>query len=177
PLQSQSGGPVATGHLRGVGSMSEAEGGHARRRRPPSPQAKRLMLVSAIASIGLAVVLGVVFLPILLQLEAQPRDPFYTLAGETAADVTTVTVATASFPRSFQEFGLLLLEDGLRHEGPLRPSIPVGPMSYTDANDDGTLDVGDFLTIQVETGRHYVLLITLQADPGGGGVGRHEWTT
>lgn len=157
--------------------MAEAEGEHKRRRRPPSPQAKRLMLVSAVASIGLAVVLGIVFLPILLQLEAQPKDPFYTMAGETAGDVTTVIVSTAAFPRPNEEFGLLLLDGGLRHEGPLHPSIPVGPVSFTDRSGDGILNVDDFFTIQVEPGRQYILLITLQADPGGGGVGRHAWTT
>lgn len=157
--------------------MAEARGGHKGRRRPPSPQAKRLMLVSAASSIGLAVVLGIVFLPVLLQLEAQPRDPFYTLAGETTGTMTTVTVDAASFPRLIEEFGVLLINDSLRHEGALHPNRPVGPVSYTDANDDGTLNVGDFFRIQVEPGRHYVLLITLLDDPGGGGVGRHAWDT
>ncbi|MFQ6012629.1 MAG: hypothetical protein ACE5LS_03170 [Thermoplasmata archaeon] len=157
--------------------MAEAEERHAGRRRPPSPQAKRLMVVSALASIGLAAVLGVVFLPILLQFEAQPKDPFYTLVGEPAGSMTTVTVATASFPRPFEELGLFLLDDSLQYEGPLHPSIPVGPVSYVDANGDGVLNVGDYFRVQIETGREYVLLITLLADPGGGGVGRYAWST
>ena len=157
--------------------MAEAEGEHKGRRRPLSSKGKRMMLVSAAGSIGLAVVLGVVFLPILLQLEGQPRDPFYTLAGETTDTVTTVTVEAASFPRPFEELGFLLINGSLRDEGALDPINPVGPVSYTDADGDLTLSVGDYFRVQVETGRHYVLLIILNEDPGPGGVGFYEWDT
>lgn len=155
--------------------MAEAEGGHKGRRRPPSPQAKRLMLVSVAASIGLAVVLGIVFLPILFALEGQPRDPFYTLAGETAGSVTIATVIGEAAPRPYDELGIVLLNGSLRHEGPIHPAIPVGPVSYVDNDGDRALSVGDFFRIQVEPGRAYVLLITLLDDPGGGGVGRYAW--
>ena len=90
--------------------MAEADGEHKGGRRPLSSKGKRMMLVSAAGSIGLAVVLGVVFLPILLQLEGQPRDPFYTLAGETLDAMTTVTVEAASFPRPFEELGFRLID-------------------------------------------------------------------
>ncbi len=155
--------------------MAEAEEGHKGRRRPLSPKGKRMMLVSAAASIGLALVLGVVFLPILLQYEGQPRDPFYTLAGEPTDAVTTVRVEAASFPRPFEELGFLLINGSLRHEGALDPVSPVGPVAYTDDDGDGLLSVGDFFRIQVEPGREYVLLITLLDDPEGGGVGRYAW--
>ncbi|MFQ5986212.1 MAG: hypothetical protein ACE5KQ_02500 [Thermoplasmata archaeon] len=157
--------------------MAEAEGGHRDRRRPLSRSGKRVMLLSAVASIGLGVVLGVVFLPILFQFEAQPRDPFYTLVGETVGSETTATIETAASPRPFGEFGVRLLNGSLRHEGPLDPSIPVGPVSYTDANADGILNVGDSFLVRVEAGRQYVLLITLQEDTGEGGVGRYAWGT
>ncbi|MEE9174183.1 MAG: hypothetical protein V3U30_04330 [Thermoplasmata archaeon] len=157
--------------------MAEAEGEHKGRRRPLSAKGKRMMLASAAGSIGLAVVLGVVFLPILLQLEGQPLDPFYTLAGETTDVMTTVTVEEASFPRPFEELGFLLINGSLRHEGALDPNRPVGPVAYTDADGDGTLNVGDYFRVQVETGRHYVLLITLLEDSGPGGVGLYDWDT
>ncbi len=155
--------------------MAEAEEGHKGRRRPLSPKGKRMMLVSAAASIGLALVLGVVFLPILLQFEGQPRDPFYMLTGETTGAVTTVTVEAASFPRPFEELGFLLIDGSLRYEGALDPIRPVGPVTYTDADGDLTLNAGDYFRVQVETGRQYVLLITLLDDPGPGGVGFYEW--
>ncbi|MCJ2531358.1 MAG: hypothetical protein LN413_03435 [Candidatus Thermoplasmatota archaeon] len=157
--------------------MTEAEGGHKGRRRPLSPQGKRVMLISAGASIGLAVVLGIVFLPILLQFEGQPRDPFYTLVGETTDAVTTVTVEAASFPRPFKELGFRLINGSLRHEAALNASDPFGPVSYIDADGDLTLNVGDYFRVQVETGRHYALLITLLEDPGPWGVGLYDWDT
>ena len=157
--------------------MAEAEAGHKGRRRPPSPQAKRMMRVSAVASIGLAVVLAVVFLPILLQFESQPRNPSYTLAGETTGAMTTVTVKAASFPRPFEELGFRLINGSLQHEGALDAIDPDGPVAYTSADGDLTLNVGDYFRVQVETGRHYVFLIILKADPGPGGVGFYEWDT
>ncbi len=157
---------------------AKAEGEHKGRRRPLSPKGKRMMLLSAAASIGLALVLGVVFLPILLQFEGQPMDPFYALTGETTDAVTTVTVEAASFPRPFAELGLKLFNGSLlRHEGALDPNRPVGPVSYTDADGDGTLNVGDYFRVQVETGRRYVLLITLLEDSGPGGVGLYDRDT
>ncbi len=134
-----------------------------------------MMLVSAAGSIGLGVVLGVIFLPILFALEGQPVDPFYTLEGETTEGMTNVSVIEASAARPFEELGILLLNGSLRYEGPLNPTIPVGPVSYTDNDGDRVLSVGDFFLIQVEPGREYVLLITLLDDPGGGGVGRYAW--
>ncbi|MFQ5553055.1 MAG: hypothetical protein ACE5EW_04990 [Thermoplasmata archaeon] len=157
--------------------MAEAEGGHKGRRRPVSSAGKRVMLLSAVASIGLGLVLGFVFLPKLFLFEAQPSDPFYTLAGETVRNETTATIETASSPLPFGEFGVRLLNGTLRYEGPLDPSIPVGPVSYTDGNADGILNVGDSFLVQVETGRNYVLLITLLKDPGPGGVGFYQWDT
>ncbi|MCJ2554844.1 MAG: hypothetical protein LN410_01390 [Candidatus Thermoplasmatota archaeon] len=157
--------------------MAEAEEGHKGRRRPLSPKGKRMMLVSAAASIGLALVLGVVFLPILLQFEGQPRDPFYTLTGETTDAVTTVRVETASFPRPFKELGFRLINGSLRHEAALNASNPVGPVSYINTDGDLTLNVGDYFRVRVETGRHYVLLITLLEDPGPWGVGLYDWDT
>lgn len=157
--------------------MAEAEAGHKGRRRPLSAKGKRMMLVSAAASLGLAVVLGVVFLPILLQLEGQPRDPFYTLSGEATDAMTTVTVESASFPRPVEELGFRLINGSVRHEGALNAREPVGPVSYIDADGDLTLNVGDYFRVQVETGRHYVLLIILNEDPGPGGVGFYEWDT
>ncbi len=156
---------------------AKAEGEHKGRRRPLSPKGKRMMMVSAAASIGLALVLGVVFLPILLQFEGQPRDPFYTLTGKTTDAVTTVTVEEASFPRPFEELGFRLINGSRQYEGALDPINPVGPVSYTDADGDLTLNVGDYFRVQIETGRHYVLLITLNEDPGPGGVGLYDWDT
>ncbi len=155
--------------------MAEAEGGHKAGRRPLSSKGKRMMLVSAAGSIGLGVVLGVLFLPVLFALEGQPVDPFYTLEGETTGNMTTVSVIEASAPRPFGELGILLVNGSLRYEGPLNPAIPVGPVSYTDSDGDRVLSVGDFFQIQVDPGREYVLLVTLLNDPGGGGVGRYAW--
>ncbi len=155
--------------------MAEAEGEHKERRRPLSAKGKRMMLVSAAGSIGLGVVLGVLFLPILFALEGQPADPFYTMEGETTGGMTKVSVTEASAPRPFEELGILLVNGSLRYEGPLNPAIPVGPVSYTDTDGDRVLSVGDFFQIQVEPGREYILLITLLDDPGGGGIGRYAW--
>ena len=157
--------------------MAEEEGHHKGRRRPPSPQAKRLMLVSAAASIGLAVILGVIFLPILFALEGQPQDPFYTLQGQTLGNVTVATVSAATAPRPYTDLGLLLVTGSSRHEGGLNPAVPVGPVTYTDVDSDGILSVGDRFRIQVAAGLEYVLLITLLDDPAGGGVGRYHWST
>ncbi|MFQ5918901.1 MAG: hypothetical protein ACE5I4_02490 [Thermoplasmata archaeon] len=157
--------------------MAEGEGGHKGRRRPPSPQAKRLMLVSAVASIGLAVVLGVVFLPILFAFEGQPRGPLYILEGETIGSETHLTVTTAIAPRPYAELGILLVNGSSRHEGALNPNVPVGPVTYADDDRDGFLSVGDRFQIQIGSGFEYVLLITLLDDPGGGGVGRYAWAT
>lgn len=158
--------------------MVEAEGERRTgRRRPPSKQATRLMLVSALAAIGLAVVLGVLFLPTLLEFEGRPRDPFYDMEGRLEGTRQNVTVVRASNPRPFSELGLLLLEDAQRYDGPIHPDIPVGPVSYFDADRDGMLNGGDFFLVTVMPGRTYILLITLLDDPGGGGVGRIEWTS
>lgn len=156
--------------------MTESEGRHRGRRRPPSPEAKRLMIMSAVASIGLAVVLSVVFLPILLKFEERLEDPLYELVGETTGTMTNVSVDRASFPRPFTELGFLLINGSVRHEEALDPSNPIGPVSYADADGDGTLNVGDYFLIQVEPGRQYVLLITLLDDERTGGVGRYAWT-
>ncbi len=155
--------------------MAEAEREHKAGRRPLSSKGKRMMLVSAAGSIGLGVVLGVIFLPVLFALEGQPRDPFYTLEGETTGSMTTVSVIAALAPRPFEGLGILLVNGSLRYEGPLNPAIPVGPVSYIDSDGDRMLSIGDFFHIQVEPGREYILLITLLNDPGGGGVGRYAW--
>ncbi len=157
--------------------MAQAKGEHKSGRRPLSAKGKRMMLVSGAGSIGLGVVLGVIFLPVLLALEGQPRDPFYTLEGETTGSTTNVSVIAALAPRPFEELGILLLNGSLRYEGPLNPAVPIGPVSYTDSDGDRVLSVGDFFQIQVEPGREYVLLITLLNDPGGGGVGRYAWAS
>jgi hypothetical protein len=157
--------------------MAESEGGHKSGRRPLSAKGKRMMLVSAAGSIGLAIVLGIIFLPVLFALEGRPADPFYTLEGQTTAAETRVTVIEATAPRPFAELGVLLINGSSRHEGALNPDVPVGPVTYTDDDGDGLLSVGDRFRIQVGSGLGYVLLITLLDDPGGGGVGRYAWTT
>lgn len=160
-----------------------------RRRRPPSPQATRLMLVSLAASIGLAVVLGVVFLPILFEFEDRTRNPVYFLQAETQDGTTRLTVFSASAPRPFDAFEVALLvwapgaEEELKdfHHGPLDPAIPVGPVSFEDANANGILDEGDYFEVSVEDGTTYTLLILMADetfdDPlDARGVGGFRWT-
>lgn len=158
--------------------MADAEGGRSfGRRRPPSKQATRLMLISALGAIALGVALGSLFLPRLLEFEGRPLDPFYELEGHPEPLLENVTVVRATNASPFDKLGILLFEDSLQFEGPMLPGIPVGPVSTVDANGDGILNVGDYFLVEVMPDRAYVLLITLLADPGGGGVGRHSWVT
>lgn len=147
-----------------------------RRRRPPSPQATRLMIFALGASIGLAAILSYVFLPILLFWEEQPKDPHYVLAAIQEGDRTRIVIVGATFPRSVDSFDIFLSVDGRNFTfGPLREGMG-GMVSFDDANDNGVLDVQDYFLVEVEPGRTYTFLIVPRDDPERGGVGYIKWT-
>lgn len=149
------------------------------RRRPPSPQATRLMLLSALASIGLAAVLGYVFIPTLLFYEDQPKSPNYQLVAVQEGSVLRVTVDSVFMPGSLSDFEILLLvdseADSERHlSGPLPSDIP-GLMTFTDANGNGILDKDDYFLIELEAGKTYRLLILMVDREREEGVGFLKW--
>lgn len=146
-----------------------------RRRRPPSRQATRLMMISVLSSLGLAAVLGVVFLPVLLQYEQAPKDPHYQLAAVPHGSQLRIEIIGASFPRELGAFKVLLVVDSEEHVfGPL-PQGMDGLVSFVDDNKDGILNQGDYFLVEMEEGRTHSLLI-LHPDPEkAGGVGFIRW--
>lgn len=137
------------------------------------------MLVSVAASLGLGAVLGVLFLPVLLQYEQQPKDPYYQLAAFSDGSQLRIEIVGASYPQELGVFHILLrVGSGTNSQehffGPLPEGID-GLVSFFDANDDGILNGGDYFLIEMEENPTYFLLI-LHPDPEvEGGVGSFSW--
>jgi hypothetical protein len=147
-----------------------------RRRRPPSPQATRLMIFALVASIGLAAVLSFVFLPVLFFWEEQSKDPHYVLAAIPEGERTRIVVVGSTFPRQLGYFDVMLLVDSQNYSfGPISDGME-GMVSFSDANGNGILDEGDYFLVEVEPGRTYTFLILPREDPERGGVGFIKWT-
>ena len=153
-----------------------------RRRRPPSAQATRLMLVSLVAALALAAVLSYVFLPKLLEFSGRPQAPYYELGRESLDGTARITVVLASEPRALDAFDIGLIveapdEDTRIVQTPLGTPDPAGAIAFVDANGDGILNVGDYFDVTVEPGATHTLLILPK---GGaveeGGVGGLRWT-
>ncbi|MEE9236383.1 MAG: hypothetical protein V3U52_01140 [Thermoplasmata archaeon] len=144
------------------------------RRRPPSPQATRLMLFSVIASIGLAAILGYVFLPTLLYYEQLPKGPNYELAAFQVGSSFRIVIVGASLPGELGDFEVLLAVDSENHTfGPLPEGIE-DLVSFFD-NDNGILDVGDYFLVEFESGKTYRLLILPVDRTRDEGVGFTKW--
>lgn len=149
------------------------------RRRPPSRQATRLMLFSALAAVGLAAVLAFFFLPPLLFYEDQPKGPHYQLGATLEDGTLRVRVDAASLPRPLGAFEVLLAVNNGTHTtnhtfGPLPEGIE-GLVSFTDANGNGVLDAGDYFLLAVEPGTTYTFLILPVDREEDRGVGRLRW--
>lgn len=150
-----------------------------KRRRPPSRQATRLMLISVAASLGLGAALGVLFLPVLLQYEQQPKDPHYQLAAFSEGSQLRIEIVGASYARELGAFNILLRvgAGANSHDyifGPLPQGID-GLVAFVDDNDDGLLNRDDYFLIEMEEDTSYFLLI-LHPDPEKeGGVGAFSW--
>lgn len=133
------------------------------------------MLLSALAAVGLGVVLGIIFIPILLAQEAQMPAPRYNLAVVPGESELQFVIVGASNPRALGEFQGFLQIDGENHTfGPLPVGI-AGVVSFEDRNEDGLLNQGDLFRVAYEEGRNYVLLILYPALSQEGGVGRAAW--
>lgn len=124
----------------------------------------------------MAAVLGVVFLPILLQYEQHPKDPYYELAVSDQDSYVRVEIVTASFPQELGAFRVELRVDSAFHSfGPLPQGVD-DLVSFFDANGDGVLNVGDYFLVE-DIGTDYSLLI-LHPDPAEeGGVGFKRWSS
>ncbi len=152
---------------------------HFKRRRPPSRQATRLMLISVAASLGLGVTLGVLFLPLLLQYEQQPKDPYYQLAAFSSGSQLRIEIVGASYPQQVGVFRVFLrvgtVPNSQEHVfGPLPEGID-GLVGFFDANDDGILNVSDYFLIEMEENTEYLLLILHPNPEVEGGVGYYSW--
>ncbi|MFQ5838191.1 MAG: hypothetical protein ACE5HJ_05350 [Thermoplasmata archaeon] len=145
-----------------------------RRRRPPSPEATRLMLFSLVAAIGLAAVLTYVFLPTLLHYEQLSKEPQYDLAAIPDGSSLRIEIVGASSPRELEEFEVLLIVDSEDFAfGPLPDGIE-GVVSFFD-NGDGILNVGDYFLLEVQQGKTYRLLILPVDRVKEEGVGYFKW--
>ncbi len=146
-----------------------------KRKRPPSKEATRLMVFALLSSVGLAAVLGYVFLPTLLHWEQQPKDPHYELAVIREGSLSRVVVVGSSFPRELGYFEIHLAVDGENLTfGPLQNGME-GTVSFLDANDNGILDREDYFLVEVETGKTYTFLIVPIEKSKEGGVGYITW--
>ncbi len=153
----------------------KGEGRPFRRRRPPSKQATRLMLFSLLASLGLAAVLGYVFLPKLLYYEQLPESPHYELRATSTDSTLRIEIVAASLPKELKEFEVLLIVDSQNYTfGPLPDDIE-GLVRFFDTNDLGLLDTGDYFLVEVEVGKTYTLLILPVDRTEDEGVGYLKW--
>lgn len=145
------------------------------RRRPPSRQATRLMLFSALAAVGLALVLAFAFLPTLLFYEGQPKGPHYDLDPRPEDGTLRVVVRAASLPGDLADFEVLLRLDGTDHLfGPLPAGIE-GVVAFTDANENGVLDEGDHFLVELGSATTVTLLILPVDREDLEGVGYLRW--
>lgn len=142
-----------------------------RRKRAPPPQATKLLLYSLLAGLIFMGTLAVVFIPRFLETPQAPVE----IVELTLAAGGRIVVNTSSFQLSLSLFNATLYENNatLAHLGTgLSPAT--GALSFTDANGNGQLDIGDYFTVHVTVAATYRLEVW-QTDVGRL-VGYATWT-
>lgn len=140
------------------------------------------MALSAVAAIGLAVVLSVLFLPKLLSFEGRPEPPIYILERDPDEDPHRIVVERAFNARPFANLTLALIvdpgaENRTEYIHPLDPDGDYGsPVSVVDDDGDGVLTEGDYFLVELAPDTPFALLILQEGTSvEDGGVGGFSW--
>ena len=119
-----------------------------KRKRAPPPQATKLLVASLSAALVFMAVLAIVFVPRYLQNLSPPPTTLLRLDLNTTAGAGRIVVTFALYDLGLSKFNATLTRDNVTVA-----SLPAGlrgtnaGLSFTDANGDGQLDVGDFFTL------------------------------
>ncbi len=127
-----------------------------KRRTPPTPQATRLMRVSLAAGLLFLVVLGIVFVPIALRYGGV-QPPVVTFRLAATGPVYTVNVSSVSSALALSSYRADVNGTGLAASCAIDPlaanaSACGGDLTFTDADRDGRLSVGDSFSFRPPTG-------------------------
>lgn len=138
-----------------------------RRTTPPTRQATRLMRVSLGAGLALLVLLGIVFIPRGLEY-GSVQPPLIDLAASGSGPFTVgVTGASRLYPFADYTFELNATQAGTNASasvaGPLAAggSWDRGNVTFSDADGNGLLSVGDAFTVRAQPGDgwHYQVAV------------------
>ena len=146
-----------------------------KRKRAPPPQATKLLVASLSAGLIFMALLAIVFVPRYLENLNPPPSTLLDLSLNTTAGAPHIMVTFALYNLALSDFNATLYRDNVTIA-----TLPAGlgggasTLSFTDANHDGLLDLGDFFTVQVSAQGAY----RLEVWQGNVGhlVGVQSWT-
>jgi hypothetical protein len=117
-----------------------------RRKRGPPPQATRLLVASLLAALVFMAALAIVFVP--RYLENLNPPPTNLLHLNLTAGHPRIEVTFALYDWALSRFNATLARDNLA-VATLPPGLSgtSAGLNFTDANQDGLLDVGDYFTL------------------------------
>ncbi len=127
-----------------------------KRKRGPPPQATKLLLASLSAGLVFMALLAIVFVPRYLDNLNPPPSTLLTLQLNTTTGSPRIVITYALYNLRASEFNATLYRDNVSVA-----SLPAGlggaslALSFTDANHDGQVDVGDYFSFQAASQGSY----------------------
>ena len=119
-----------------------------KRKRAPPPQATKLLIASLSAGLVFMALLAIVFIPRALENSNPPASTLLDLELNTTASPSRIDVTFALYNLKVSGFNATLTRDNASVA-----SLPAGlsgsshGLTFTDANQDGLLDAGDYFTL------------------------------
>ncbi len=119
-----------------------------KRKRAPPPQATKLLIASLSAGLVFMALLAIVFVPRYLENLNPPASTLLDLELDTTAGAPRIGVTFALYNLAVSKFNATLLRDNTTVAA-LAPGLggTSAGLSFTDANQDGLLDAGDYFTL------------------------------
>lgn len=120
-----------------------------KRKRGPPPQATKLLMASLGAGLVFMALLAIVFVPRYLENLNPPPSTLLRMQLNTSAGSTRIDVTFALYDLDLSKFNATL-DRGNVTIASLASGLGNGSASFrfTDGNQDGKLDVGDFFTVE-----------------------------
>jgi len=145
-----------------------------RRKGSPPPNATKLLTFSVLSGVGLLIVLAIVFLPQGIQYSFQEYPPQIRLSAATGS-IVLVSVSQADRAVELTKFRIDLYREGsLAASLKLAESHSSDGLAFSDNNGNGSLDVGDTISVaHVEKGLYKLLIVF---EPRGLNAGFVTWT-